>query len=81
MRWLGSITDSVGMTLSKLGDSEEQGSLACCSPWGRKELDTIQQLNNSNWEVRWETGCDELPSPGEDPQGERDISRGGTKDQ
>ena len=21
------------------GDSEEQGSLACCSPWGRKELD------------------------------------------
>ena len=41
MRWLGSITDSVGMTLSKLGDSEGQGSLACCSPWGRKELDTI----------------------------------------
>ena len=23
-----------------LGDSEGQGSLACCSPWGRKELDT-----------------------------------------
>ena len=22
------------------GDSEEQGSLACCSPWGPKELDT-----------------------------------------
>ena len=22
------------------GGSEEQGSLACCSPWGRKELDT-----------------------------------------
>ena len=21
------------------GNSEEQGSLACCSPWGRKELD------------------------------------------
>ena len=20
-----------------LGDGEEQGSLACCSPWGRKE--------------------------------------------
>ena len=30
-----------------LGDSEEQGSLACCSPWGCKELDTTQQLNNS----------------------------------
>ena len=23
-----------------LGDSEVQGSLVCCSPWGRKELDT-----------------------------------------
>ena len=22
------------------GDSEGQRSLACCSPWGRKELDT-----------------------------------------
>ena len=21
------------------GDSEEQASLACCSPWGRKEMD------------------------------------------
>ena len=25
------------------GDSEGQGSLACCSPWGHKELDTIEQ--------------------------------------
>ena len=24
------------------GDSEEQGSLACCSPWGGKELDTTE---------------------------------------
>ena len=22
-----------------------QGSLACCSPWGRKELDMTEQLN------------------------------------
>ena len=28
------------------GDSEGQGSLACCSPWGRKELDMTEQLNN-----------------------------------
>ena len=28
------------------GDGEEQGSLACCSPWGRKELDTTERLNN-----------------------------------
>ena len=25
------------------GDGEEQGSLACCSPWGRKELDMTEQ--------------------------------------
>ena len=24
-----------------LGDSEGQGSPVCCSPWGRKESDTI----------------------------------------
>ena len=28
-----------------LGDGEGQGSLTCCSPWGRKELDTTEQLN------------------------------------
>ena len=28
------------------GDSEGQGSLACCSPWGHKELDMTEQLNN-----------------------------------
>ena len=29
-----------------LGDSEGQGSLACCSSWGFKGSDTIWQLNN-----------------------------------
>ena len=29
-----------------LGDSEGQGSLACCSPWGCTELEMIEQLNN-----------------------------------
>ena len=29
-----------------LGDSGGQGSLACCSPWGCKELDEIKRLNN-----------------------------------
>ena len=30
------------------GDGEVQGILACCSPWGLKESDTTEQLNNSN---------------------------------
>ena len=30
------------------GDGEGQGSLECCSPWGYKESDTTEQLNNSN---------------------------------
>ena len=30
------------------GDGEGQGSLACCSPWGHKESDTTDRLNNSN---------------------------------
>ena len=29
------------------GDGEGQGSLVCCSPWGHKESDTTEQLNNS----------------------------------
>ena len=31
-----------------LGVGDGQRSLACCSPWGHKELDMTQQLNNSN---------------------------------
>ena len=31
-----------------LGDSEGQGSLVCCSPWGRRESDTAEQLNNGS---------------------------------
>ena len=29
------------------GDGEGQGSLACCGPWGCKELDTTERLNNN----------------------------------
>ena len=30
-------------------DSEEQGSLVCCSPWGCQELDKTEQLNKNNY--------------------------------
>ena len=29
-------------------DSDGQGSLACCSPWGHKESDMTELLNNKN---------------------------------
>ena len=31
-----------------LGVEDGQGSLACCSPWGHKESDVTERLNNSN---------------------------------
>ena len=30
------------------GDSEGQGSLVCCKPWGHEELDMTWELNNRN---------------------------------
>ena len=30
-----------------LGDGDGQGTLVCCSPWGHKESDTTELLNNS----------------------------------
>ena len=44
------ITDSMDMRLSKLwGDGEGQGSLVCCSPWGHKESNTTEQLNDDKY--------------------------------
>ena len=43
MRWLDGITNSMDMSLSKLRELVMgQGSLTCCSPWGPKELYTIE---------------------------------------
>ena len=41
MKWLGGITDSMDMNLSKLGEIVEDREEAwqCCSPWGHKESD------------------------------------------
>ena len=40
MRWLDSITNSRDMNLSKLWETVEERSLACCNTHGHKELDT-----------------------------------------
>ena len=46
MRWLAGITDSMDVRLSKLQElvGDGQGSLACCIPWGCKELDRTEGL-------------------------------------
>ena len=35
-----------------LGVGEGEGSLACCSPWGHKESDMTERLNNSKGKRR-----------------------------
>ena len=40
MRWLDSFINSMGMNLSKLQEMvKDRGALACCVPWGGKDLD------------------------------------------
>ena len=46
MRWLDGITDSMDMSLREFRELDNgQGSLMCCSPWGRKESDMTERLN------------------------------------
>ena len=45
-RCLDGITDWMDTSLQQApGVGDGQGSLACCSPWGHKELDLTEQLN------------------------------------
>ena len=46
MRWLDGITDSMAVGLEQApGVGDGHGGLACCSPWGCKELDMTERLN------------------------------------
>ena len=46
IRWLDGITNSMDMSLSKLGVGDGQGGLACCGPWGQQpNADTTEQLS------------------------------------
>ena len=49
MRWLYGITDSMDEFEQTPGDGEGQGSLVCCSPWGLKESDMTEKLNNNKF--------------------------------
>ena len=52
MKWLDGITDSTHKFEQTLRDSEGQGSLACYSPRGHKELDTTERLNNNRIKIQ-----------------------------
>ena len=58
MRWLNGITDSMDMSLSELWELViRQGSLACCSPWGRKDSDTTERLTGPTSANKAGVGC------------------------
>ena len=38
-----------GTTEDEMGVGDGQGGLACCSPWGHKELDRAEWLNWTEW--------------------------------
>ena len=53
--WMASLTWWTWVWVGP-GAGDGQGSLACCSPWGCKELDTTERLN---WtELNWSWQCD-----------------------
>ena len=48
LRWLDGITDAMDMNLGKLRETPRgREAWPAARPWGRKELDTMGQLNNN----------------------------------
>ena len=47
VRWLDGNPGNGHEFAQALGVDDGQGCLACCNPWGCKELDMTEQLNNN----------------------------------
>ena len=59
MRWVGWPHRFNGDEFEKTpGHSEKQGRLACCNPWGHKELDMTEQLNKTT--NRFKRKCNDI---------------------
>ena len=60
MRWLASITDSAGLSLSELQEAvKDREARRAWGHWGRKESDTTERLNSNkiryvSWQRRRE---------------------------
>ena len=48
MRWLDGIPDLMDMSLSKLRDTEGQGSLSCCCSWVTKSQTQLSDSTVNN---------------------------------
>ena len=50
IRWLDGITKPMDMSLSKLQETvkDREAWCAACSPWGSKESNMTEALNNNN---------------------------------